>query len=84
MYPRFGTEKTDMRSEIGKRREIIYLKLTITLAVFRCSCFAAIEKKRLATFRSLFPLWDDHAKRTDGRAGKSPAAWKRDPCVTTP
>ena len=35
MYPRFGTEKTDMGSEIGKKKEIIYLKLTITLAVFR-------------------------------------------------
>ena len=45
MYPRFGTKKTDMGSEIGKKKEIIYLKLTITLAVFRCPCFAAIEKR---------------------------------------
>ena len=74
MYPRFGTEKTDMESEIGKKKELIYLNLTITLAVFGCLCSNDIEKRDWLLF----------AKRTDGRAGKSPAAWKRDPCVTTP
>ena len=76
-----------MGSEIGKKKEIIYLNLTITLAVFRYICSDDIEKRDCLLLDyegSLFLLWDSQANRTYGRAGKSPAAWERDARVSTP